>query len=383
MGYVEPSADFDAAVSELRQVDPRRHEVGDDVRLRAALPALDRPAAQGRPADRSLPAARARLGARRRHPRGRLRLHAPQARAGDRRPRDAARARPARRARVTLEGDDPAAALRALTERLRGLCERRRRARREPARRGARAPAGPPDDARHLRRHRRPGQAQAAAGALQPRPRGRAARALQPHRRLAHGACRTRTSASECAGGDPASSRAASPTRTCSTSCSTSVRYVPGDLRRRLGLRRRWARRSTSSTRPPASRMNRCFYLSTAPMFFPVIVEPARRAQALPTTRAPRCGVVIEKPFGTTLAEARAAQPRGAGGLRRAAGLPHRPLPGQGDRPEHDGVPVRQRAVRAAVEPQLHRSASRSPPPRTSASARAPATTTAPARCAT
>ena len=56
---------------------------------------------------------------------------------------------------------------------------------REPARRGPRAPAGPADDAGHLRRHGRPRAPQAAAGALQPRPRGRAARALQAHRRLA------------------------------------------------------------------------------------------------------------------------------------------------------------------------------------------------------
>ena len=40
--------------------DPRRAPGRDDVRLRPALPALDRPAPQGRPADRALPAARAR-----------------------------------------------------------------------------------------------------------------------------------------------------------------------------------------------------------------------------------------------------------------------------------------------------------------------------------
>ena len=49
------------------------------------------------------------------------------------------------------------------------------------------------------------------------------------------------------------------------------------------------------------------------------------------------------------------AQPPRAVDLRRDAGLPHRPLPRQGDRPEHAGVPLRQRHVRAAVEPQLHR----------------------------
>ena len=41
--------------------------------------------------------------------------------------------------------------------------------------------------------------------------------------------------------------------------------------------------------------------------------------------------------------------------LPRAAGLPHRSLPGQGDRPERDGVPVRELHVRAGLEPQLHR----------------------------
>ena len=42
-------------------------------------------------------------------------------------------------------------------------------------------------------------------------------------------------------------------------------------------------------------------------------------------------------------------------GLRREPGLPHRPLPGQGDRAEHPGAAVRQQHLRAALEPQLHR----------------------------
>ncbi len=49
------------------------------------------------------------------------------------------------------------------------------------------------------------------------------------------------------------------------------------------------------------------------------------------------------------------AQRRGAFGVRRAPGLPDRPLPRQGDRAEHARVPLRQRHVRAALEPQLHR----------------------------
>ena len=48
-------------------------------------------------------------------------------------------------------------------------------------------------------------------------------------------------------------------------------------------------------------------------------------------------------------------QPRGGQGLPRAAGLPHRPLPGQGDRAEPPGLPVRQRDLRADLEPAAHR----------------------------
>ena len=58
---------------------------------------------------------------------------------------------------------------------------------------------------------------------------------------------------------------------------------------------------------------------------------------------------------GAAVAEAERAQPPGAERVRGAPGLPHRPLPGQGDRPERPGVPLRQRDLRAALEPQLHR----------------------------
>ena len=98
---------------------------------------------------------------------------------------------------------------------------------REPAHRRPRAPAGRADDARHLRRHRRPGQAQTAAGALQPRPRGRAARALPPGRRLAQRRKRTRTTAPS-ARRRSAASRGARPTRTCSRACSRTSSTCPG-----------------------------------------------------------------------------------------------------------------------------------------------------------
>ena len=42
-------------------------------------------------------------------------------------------------------------------------------------------------------------------------------------------------------------------------------------------------------------------------------------------------------------------------GVRRVADLPDRPLPRQGNRPEHPGLPVRQRHRRAHLEPALRR----------------------------
>jgi glucose-6-phosphate 1-dehydrogenase len=50
-------------------------------------------------------------------------------------------------------------------------------------------------------------------------------------------------------------------------------------------------------------RLNRCFYLSTAPAFFPVIVRQLG-GRGLERVEGAEVRVIIEKPFGTTLAEA-------------------------------------------------------------------------------
>ena len=50
------------------------------------------------------------------------------------------------------------------------------------------------------------------------------------------------------------------------------------------------------------------------------------------------------------------AERRTAQRLRRIRGLPHRSLPGQGDGAEHPGIPLRQRHLRAALEPPLRES---------------------------
>ena len=93
LGYLPPSSELEEAVGGAAQRDPFRDRRGDDVWLWSALPALDRPAAQGRAADGSVPAAGERPRARRRDPRRRLLVRNADRRAGGRRPRDAASAR--------------------------------------------------------------------------------------------------------------------------------------------------------------------------------------------------------------------------------------------------------------------------------------------------
>ena len=51
-------------------------------------------------------------------------------------------------------------------------------------------------------------------------------------------------------------------------------------------------------------------------------------------------------------------------GARRGPDLPHRPLPRQGDRPEHPGLPLRQRHLRADLEPDATSTTCRSRSPR-------------------
>ncbi len=100
---------------------------------------------------------------------------------------------------------------------------------------------------------------------------------------------------------------------------------------------------------------NYAFYLSIPPGFFSTVVGQIKK-HGLAT---PRGGswrrVVIEKPFGHDLESAVDLDDVVVGGVPARVGLPDRPLPRQGDRPEHPGVPLRQRAVRAGLELPLRR----------------------------
>ena len=72
-------------------------------------------------------------------------------------------------------------------------------------------------------------------------------------------------------------------------------------------------------------------------------------------------GSIIEKPFGHDLASARDLNRRRPLALPRGPDLPHRPLPRQGDGAEHPRLPLRQHALRAAVELATTSTTCRSP----------------------
>ena len=96
----------------------------------------------------------------------------------------------------------------------------------------------------------------------------------------------------------------------------------------------------------------RAFYLSVAPSLF---ARDRPAAGARPAIATPDSRIVVEKPLGHDLASAQGAQRRAAQALRRGADLPDRPLPREGDGAEPDGDPLRQRALRAALELALRR----------------------------
>jgi glucose-6-phosphate 1-dehydrogenase len=82
-----------------------------------------------------------------------------------------------------------------------------------------------------------------------------------------------------------------------------NVRYLPGTFDDPT-VYERLAKQLEEFDRENGTPMNRAFYLSTAPAFFPVIIE-ALGAQGLDHHDEADVRVIIEKPFGTTGEEAR------------------------------------------------------------------------------
>ena len=219
------------------------------------------------------------------------------------------------------------------------------RPRRRRRRRGRQAPRRSRD--RALRRLRRPHRAQAPAGLLPPRP-GRA--------------CCPRTT------GSSAPRTPTTPTTTASA--TTPARRVEEFSRievdrRRLGRLRgqdhlRPGRRGSAGARRAASSAREreiggdprlLHYLAVPPAAFGSIVDDARRAR--PDRRArpgdPREAVRPRLRLG------RRPQRDPARRVRRLPDLPDRPLPRQGGGAEHPRAALRQRPLRAALEPQQHR----------------------------
>ena len=82
----------------------------------------------------------------------------------------------------------------------------------------------------------------------------------------------------------------------------------------------------------------------------------ARRGSSARRDPPPFARLIVEKPIGRDLGSARDDQRRDRGGVRRAPDLPDRSLSREGNGPEHSRAPVRQQHLRAAVQPEVHRS---------------------------
>ena len=101
---------------------------------------------------------------------------------------------------------------------------------------------------------------------------------------------------------------------------------------------------------------NRIYYLAVPPSMFVPTVEQLARARFVPPPGSRAVRPADRRKADRPRSGERAGdQRRDRQGLRRAADLPDRSLPRQGDRPEHPGPAVRQQHLRAAVQSEVHR----------------------------
>ncbi len=120
----------------------------------------------------------------------------------------------------------------------------------------------------------------------------------------------------------------------------------------------------------------------------PAAGVPARGQRAGRGRAQRRARRLVRPPGHREALRARRAERQGARRdrarrVRRDPGLPHRPLSGQGHRPERARAALRQRHLPADLGPRRGSTTCRSRWPRRSASAPAAASTSTPARCAT
>ncbi len=127
---------------------------------------------------------------------------------------------------------------------------------------------------------------------------------------------------------------------------------------------------------------NVLFYLATPPEFFAPIVTQLGEAGLVREEGDDWRRVIVEKPFGHDLASAVALNKELAKTLTESQIYRIDHYLGQGDRPEPDGLPLRERHLRAGVEPALRRSVQITVAETVGVEGAA-ATTRRPARCAT
>src|SRR6266487_2485 len=100
---------------------------------------------------------------------------------------------------------------------------------------------------------------------------------------------------------------------------------------------------------------NVLFYLATTDRFFGPVIEQLGRAGLTRQSEKAWRRVIIEKPFGHDLPSAEALNAQLLKVAVRGPDLSHRSLPRQGNGPEYPGTALRQRHLRAAVEPRPYR----------------------------
>ena len=101
---------------------------------------------------------------------------------------------------------------------------------------------------------------------------------------------------------------------------------------------------------------NVLFYLAVADRFFGPVIEQLGRAGLTRQSERAWRRVIVEKPFGHDLASAAGPQCADPQDPVGRPDLSDRPFPRQGNGPEHHGAALRQRHLRAAMEPRPYRS---------------------------
>ena len=220
----------------------------------------------------------------------------------------------------------------------------------EPARRrAAAAAAARAVRRRHLRRLGRPDEAQADPRAVRARLPQAPARAVRRPRRRAHAAELEGLRRRDEEGGQGVRARPVPPGRLGHARGGDALRRAPSSTTRRARIAS--VRRSRSSTPSAAPRANRLYYLAVPPQAFAVTVTEIGERRA----KEGWVRLIVEKPFGHDLASARELERAPAPLVHGGRDLPHRPLPRQGDGAEHAGAAVRERHLRADLEPAVHR----------------------------